>query len=98
MIKHMAVFNLRHPEGSAEEADFLKRAEYLGTLPGVLNFRVWRQTSRQAPFAFAISMEFASEGEFRSYMMDPEHLNFAHDKWYPDVTSTMDVNFEPLAS
>lgn len=96
MIRHMAVFNLYHAAGSPEEAAFLSQAEYLGTLPGVQNFRVWRQTSRQAPYAFAICMEFGSEPEFRAYMMDPEHLNFAHDKWYPHVSSTMDVNFEPL--
>jgi hypothetical protein len=93
-VQHIAVFNLRHASGSDEESEFLRSIDYLGTLDGVKNYKVWRQTGAQADYAFAISMEFDDATSFKSYMMSEDHLNFAYDKWYPHVRNSMDINLE----
>lgn len=95
-MKHMAVFNLRHAPNSPAEAEFLRTIEYLGTLTGVKDYKVWRQTGAQVDYAFAISMEFDTEAAFRAYMMSEDHLNFAYDKWYPHVRNSMDINLEEV--
>ncbi|RUX22296.1 hypothetical protein EOA13_36225 [Mesorhizobium sp. M7A.F.Ca.US.011.01.1.1] len=95
-MQHMAVFNLRYAPESSEEASFIKTIEYLGTLQGVKNYKVWRQTGAQADFAFAISMEFETVADFRSYMLNEDHLNFAYDKWYPHIRNSMDINLEEM--
>jgi hypothetical protein len=97
-MQHMAVFNLRHAPGSPEEASFLKTIEYLGTLDGVKNYKIWRQTGAQADFAFAISMEFDTIADYRAYMLSEVHLNFAHDRWYPHIRNSMDINLEDMAA
>jgi len=95
-MQHMAVFNLRHAPGSQEESDFLRSIDYLSTLAGVKNYKVWRQTGAQADYAFAISMEFENTIAFRSYMMSEDHLSFAYDKWYPHIRNSMDINLEEI--
>jgi hypothetical protein len=42
MIRHTVVFRLKHPEGSAEEADFLSAADILACIPGVEAFEKLR--------------------------------------------------------
>lgn len=95
-MHHLAAFNLRHAPGSDAESEFLKSIDYLGTLEGVKNYKVLRQTGAQADFAFAISMEFETVDDFRAYMMSEDHLNFAYDKWYPHVRNSMDINLENI--
>ena len=38
MIRHTVVFRLKHPAGSAAEADFMRAIDGLQTIPGVEKF------------------------------------------------------------
>jgi len=42
MIRHAAIFGLKHPQGSAEEKSFLAALAVLRTIPGVGNFEIAR--------------------------------------------------------
>ena len=45
MIRHTAVFRLKHDSGSALEKDFLKALAKLKSIEGVERFEVLRQVS-----------------------------------------------------
>lgn len=55
-IRHSVVFDLRHPAGSEEEADFLAAAKRLAGIPCVEAFEVMREVSPKNSYRFGISM------------------------------------------
>jgi Stress responsive A/B Barrel Domain len=93
MITHTALFLLKHPKGSAEEADFLKAADVLIDIPGVQNFQKLRQTSPKNQFTFCFSMQFASQAEYDFYNTHPDHVAFVQGKWIPEVAEFMEVDY-----
>ena len=54
-IRHTVVFTLSHPEGSAEEAEFLATAARLAAIPGVRGFRFTVRAGRGRPSAWVTS-------------------------------------------
>jgi hypothetical protein len=95
MIRHTVVFRLRHPAGSAEEADFLRTArEQLTPIPGVERFEVLRQVGDQSDYRFSLSMEFADGGAYRGYNEHPSHVAFVRDRWMPEVEEFVELDFE----
>jgi quinol monooxygenase YgiN len=67
MIRHAALFRLKHAAGSAAEADFLKALDGLRAIPGVGAFGIAREISPGNPFAFAVSMTFADQAAYDAY-------------------------------
>jgi hypothetical protein len=98
MIRHTVVFRLRHDEGSAAEADFLRSArEQLTRIPGVEHFEVLRQTGSQSPYRFSLSMEFVDAAAYSAYNEHSAHQGFVQGRWIPEVEEFLELDFEAYA-
>jgi quinol monooxygenase YgiN len=96
MIRHTAVFRLKHPAGSAAEADFLAAVAELGVIPGVQKFEVLRQVSSKSEFSFGVSMEFADQAAYDGYNLHPNHVAFVQQRWLPEVAAFTEIDYVPL--
>ena len=92
-IRHTVVFDLRHPRGSPEEADFLVAAERLATIPGVEAFELLREVSPKNTYRFGISMEFAGEAAYAAYNGHPDHVRFVEQRWLPEVSDFSESDY-----
>ncbi|MEO8242066.1 MAG: Dabb family protein [bacterium] len=90
MIRHAAIFRLKHAPGSAEEADFLRALSGLAALPGVETFEIAREVSLKNDFAFAVSMNFADQAAYDGYNNHPQHVAFVQGYWLPEVAEFME--------
>jgi len=90
MIRHSAIFRLKHPVGSAAETSFLKALAALEVIPGVQDFQIWRETSPKNAFAFAVSMNFADQAAYEAYNTHPAHVDFVETRWIPEVADFME--------
>ena len=95
-IRHTVVFTLAHPDGSPAEADFLVAAAALSAIPGVEAFQILRETSPKNAYRFGISMEFAGPDAYTAYNEHPDHVRFVNDRWLPEVSDFLEVDYEPL--
>lgn len=96
MIRHTVVFRLKHPTGSAQEADFLAAARVLATIPGVETFEQLRQVSPKNDYRFGFSMEFADQAAYSFYNDHPLHVAFVRDRWVPEVEAFMEIDYTPV--
>ena len=96
MIRHTVVFRLKHEAGSAAEQAFLKSANVLATIPGVMAFEKLRQVSPKNDYRFGFSMEFADQAAYAGYNDHPDHVAFVRDRWIPEVADFMEVDYVPL--
>ena len=96
MIRHTAVFKLKHAKGSAAEAAFLKSADILAVIQGVKNFQTLRQVSPKNDFTFCFSMEFAGQKEYDFYNTHPDHVAFVKGKWIPEVETFIEIDYVKL--
>lgn len=96
MIRHTVVFRLRHPKGSAAEADFLAAAQELASIPGVQRFERLRQIGRKNDYRFGLSMEFADQAAYAGYDAHPEHVRFVRERWVPEVEDFLEIDYAPL--
>ena len=97
-IRHTVVFTLSHPEGSPAEADFLAAAAALSAIPGVEAFQILRETSPKNAYRFGISMEFAGPEAYAAYNEHPDHVRFVNDRWLPEVSDFLEVDYESWES
>jgi hypothetical protein len=95
-IRHTVVFTLSHPKGSPAEADFLATAATLSAIPGVEAFQILRETSPENAYRFGISMEFAGPAAYEAYNEHPDHVRFVTDRWLPEVSDFLEVDYETL--
>ena len=95
-IRHTVSFVLAHPQGSAEEADFLAAARALADIPGVTAFEQLRQTSPKNDFDFGFSMELADQAAYDGYNEHPVHTAFVADRWVPEVADFLEIDYTPL--
>lgn len=93
MILHTVVFRLHHPVGSDAETEFLLTAKQLWKLPGVLDFRVYRQVSKKNDFTFGLSMYFATQTTYDAYNNHPDHLHFVNEVWLKQVADFMEIDY-----
>ena len=96
MIRHTALFRLKHAKGSTAEAAFLKAADVLAAIPSVVNFEKLRQVSPKNDFTFCFAMEFASQKEYDFYNLHPDHVAFVRDRWIPEVQAFMEIDYVKL--
>ena len=97
MIRHTVAFRLKHPAGSAAEADFLAAGSRLAGIPGVENFESLRQVSPKNDFSFGFSMEFADQAAYTGYNEHPDHVRFVEERWKPEVEDFLEIDYTPLA-
>jgi hypothetical protein len=95
-IRHTVVFTLAHPAGSTAEADFLAAAGALAAIPGVEAFQILRETSPKNAYRFGISMEFVGPEAYTAYNEHPDHVRFVNDRWLPEVSDFLEVDYETL--
>ncbi|MFK7854868.1 MAG: Dabb family protein, partial [Granulosicoccus sp.] len=93
MILHTVAFKLHHPNGSDAESDFLLAASKLSSLPGVLDFRVYRQVGVKNNFTFGLSMEFENQQDYDGYNNHPEHQQFVNEIWLKQVEEFMELDY-----
>ena len=93
MIRHTVVFNLRHPEGSADESRFLDDAMVLTEILGVEKFERLRQVSPKNDFRFGFSMEFDDQAAYDNYNGHPLHVAFVRDRWLVEVSDFMEIDY-----
>jgi quinol monooxygenase YgiN len=96
MIRHTVVFRLKHPAGSDAEAEFLRAAAVLATVPGVQRFEALRQIGRKNAFHFGFSMEFADQAAYDGYDSHPDHTRFVRERWVPEVEDFLEIDYAPL--
>lgn len=92
-ITHTVVFRLQHPGGSEDERVFLAAAQELSRIPGVKDFRQWRQVSPKSDFTHAFSMRFADQATYDAYSEHPDHVAFVRDTWVPEVADFQELDF-----
>ncbi|MBG1233163.1 Dabb family protein [Aestuariivirga litoralis] len=96
MIRHTAVFRLKHAAGSAEEASFLTAIKKLVAIPGVEKFEVLRQVSPKNEFKFGVSMEFKDQAAYTGYNDHPDHVAFVQTRWIPEVAAFTEIDYVAL--
>lgn len=96
MIRHTAVFRLKHAAGSTAERDFLSAVRALKNVPGVAAFELLRQVSPKNDFTFGVSMEFADNTAYQGYNNHPAHVAFVRDRWLPEVADFMEIDYVAL--
>ena len=92
-IRHTVAFALPFPEGSDEEAAFLRSAQRLATVPGVEHFVVLHTLGEQDRAPWALSMDFADQAAYDGYNAHPMHREFVETEWLPTVTSFAESDF-----
>ena len=97
MIRHTVVFNLKHLRNSAAEAKFIGDAKrILGAIPSVKNFEALRQVSKKNDYSFGFSFEFADQAGYDAYNQHPDHVAFVRDRWVPEVTQFLEIDYERI--
>lgn len=90
MIRHAALFRLKHAHGSEEEKNFLAAIRSLASIPGVRDFALSRETSPKNPYDYAVSMHFADQSAYDAYNTHPAHVAFVNQRWIPEVAAFME--------
>lgn len=92
-IRHTVTFTLAHPQGSADERDFLDAAEQLATIPGVEAFELLAEVSPKNGYRFGISMEFADRAAYERYNEHPDHVRFVEERWLSEVSDFLELDY-----
>ena len=95
-VRHSVVFTLQHPEGSAEEADFLDATARLEGIPGVEAFELMREVSPKNDFRFGLTMEFADPAAYAGYNDHPEHVAYVANRWDSEVADYLEIDVTAL--
>ncbi|WP_341874786.1 Dabb family protein [Paenibacillus jilunlii] len=92
-IRHMAIFTLKHREGSPEIEHFLQDGEkILSAIPVVKHFEVLRQVSVKCEFDYGFSMEFENQEAYDAYNAHPDHQRFVQERWETEVVSFQEID------
>ena len=93
MITHSVFFNLKHSEGSVEEAAFFKKAAALRSIKSVRNFKCVREVSPKNEFKLGLVMEFEDEAGYSFYSEHPDHTAFVEAVWIPEVSDFIEIDY-----
>jgi hypothetical protein len=97
MIRHAALFRLRHPFGSPEESAFLRALTVLETIPGVQDFAISPEVSPKNDFDYTVSMIFTDAAAYQAYNDHPRHVEFVQRRWVPEVAAFLEHDTTALA-
>ena len=93
IIRHMALFTLKHPLESEQTEKFLNDGEnILSEIPIVKNFEVLRQVSTMTNFDFGFSMEFKNQEDYLAYNNHPNHQAFVEERWKKEVERFQEID------
>ncbi len=92
-IRHTVAFTLIHAADSEHETGFLDAAERLAAIPGVEAFELLAELSPKNDYRFGISMEFADRAAYERYNEHPDHVRFVQERWLPEVTDFLEIDY-----
>ncbi len=93
-IMHTVMFSLKTPPDSGESLKFLRDGEkILSSIPGVTEFKVFRQVSEKNNFQYGFSMVFEDRVAFESYLKHPLHTRFVSEPWEKEVSSFLEADY-----
>ncbi len=96
-ITHSVFFRLKHKVGSIKEKEFIDSClRILSPIPGIVSFRVLRQTSTKNNFDFGLTMDFESQSVYDGYNNHPDHVDFVRDIWIPNVEEFMEIDYTEI--
>ena len=96
MIRHTAVFRLKHKARSPAEENFLEALAQLQSIPGVEQFEIMRQVSPKCEFDFGVAMVFKDQAAYTHYNEHPAHTAFVQTRWLPEVAAFTEIDYVPL--
>ena len=94
-IRHMVIFDLKHPKGSAAAEKFLSDGQQiLSHIPVVQDFQVFNQVSLKNDFTYGFSMVFDGKTAYDTYNNHPDHLAFVEGRWKKEATRFLEIDFK----
>lgn len=93
MITHSVFFNLKHSDGSDEEAAFLERAMELSSIALVKNFECVREISPKNKYSFGLIMQFDDRSGYDLYNESTDHRDFVEKFWIPEVKDYIEIDY-----
>ena len=96
MITNSVFMKLKHAAGSAGETSFLDEAAKLECIPGVLNYKIVKETSPKNDYSFGLVMNFKNQQDYDSYNNHPNHVFFVENVWIPNVESFQEIDYQNL--
>ncbi|MFZ9661711.1 MAG: Dabb family protein [Chitinophagaceae bacterium] len=96
MIKHSVIFNFKPEIDSSRMKLFFSAADKLADIPGVIDFRKWKQVSVKNTYQYGLTMEFDSNDELQKYIDHTTHATFINEQWIPCVADFLEIDYEPL--
>ncbi len=97
MIQHSVIISIKENLDDIRLKQFFKAAQQLTKIPGVINFKSWKQVSKKNTFQYGLSMEFATHEQYQQYNLHPVHVAFINEQWIPCVADFLEIDYEPLA-
>ncbi|APZ44942.1 stress responsive alpha-beta barrel domain-containing protein [Polaribacter reichenbachii] len=91
---HTVVFKLKYEKESPKESQFFNEVSKLSLIPGVLNFKIFRQTSNKNDFDYCLSMKFETIKEYENYNNNPIHVHFVETYWVNYVEKFLELDYE----
>jgi len=65
MIQHSVIFSIKENIDTPRIKQFFKAAVELTKIPGVINFKSWKQVSKKNAFHYGMSMEFSTQEQYQ---------------------------------
>jgi len=97
LIRHQVLFSLHAgAQGEAVDRFLADGTRLLTAIPGVRDFRAWKQVSPKNDYDFGFSMDFADQAAYEAYNGHPVHVAFVRDRWVPEVSRFLELDFAPL--
>jgi len=94
-IQHMVIFDLKHEKNSPEARKFMEDGKrILSAIPSVQKFQAYDQVSPKNDFTYGFSMIFKDQAGYESYNKHPDHVDFVENRWKPEVTRFLEIDFE----
>jgi hypothetical protein len=93
-IRHTVVFSLNHEKGSADEKAFFAALDKLAAIPGVENFKYWKEISRKNTYDYILTMDFSGQQAYDQYNQNPGHVAFVQNVWLKEVKDFMEIDYE----
>jgi heme-degrading monooxygenase HmoA len=95
-IRHSVIFNFKDGVSPSDETAFFNAAKELAKIPGVQGFELLKQTSKKNPYAYGISMEFATQVLYEQYNNHPAHTQFIQNHWLKQVADFLEIDYEGM--
>lgn len=96
-VLHTVTFDLKYPAGSAQAEQFIADAKRILTrVPGVADFRAYRQCSPKNDMQYGFLMRFKDQAAMDAYTAHPDHAGFVRERWDTEVTRFQESDFVQL--